>query len=223
MSDVHGDYDHFVELLSLIDLQNEDVLYVLGDLIDRGKDSFKLLQYVMDHENIILIKGNHELFYELHYERKLGTADWIRMGGLYSVSELASLSNSQKLTYYEFIKNLPRYLKIEVEGKPYFLCHSGVRETGRVMEKGIIKVKESIDVQLAVNEFVYLCDADMYENGEDWEFDENLIVGHFPTLNYGKAEIYKKNFIDIDTGNGYRSHGGVLTVLRLEDFKHWSI
>ncbi|MCF0115834.1 MAG: fructose-bisphosphatase class III [Erysipelotrichaceae bacterium] len=223
ISDIHGDYEHFIEILNLIHLQEEDELYILGDLMDRGKDSFKLLQYVMDHKNIKLIKGNHELFYELNYERKLTTTAWCRMGGLYSVSELASLSSEEKEKYYQFVKGLPHYIKINVKNKDYFLCHSGVRETGRVMEGKVIKVKESIDSQIANNEFIYLCDADMYKIGKKWKFDETMIVGHFPTLNYGRPKIYKGNFIDIDTGNGYRHHGGILTVLRLEDFKHWSV
>mgnify|MGYP001147603007 CR=1 FL=1 len=35
MSDIHGEYDKFKEVLKQINLQKEDLLYVLGDVVDR--------------------------------------------------------------------------------------------------------------------------------------------------------------------------------------------
>lgn len=36
MSDIHGRFDKYKEMLSLIDFTPRDTLYVLGDVIDRG-------------------------------------------------------------------------------------------------------------------------------------------------------------------------------------------
>ena len=38
VSDIHGRYDKYAELLRRIDLKPFDTLYVLGDMIDRGPD-----------------------------------------------------------------------------------------------------------------------------------------------------------------------------------------
>ena len=36
------------------------MLYLLGDMIDRGNQSLKILQFAMQHQNMIAIMGNHE-------------------------------------------------------------------------------------------------------------------------------------------------------------------
>ena len=38
MSDVHGLKDRYDAMLEALALQNEDTLFVLGDVIDRGRD-----------------------------------------------------------------------------------------------------------------------------------------------------------------------------------------
>ena len=61
MSDIHGQYDRFQNLLHQLNLQKEDKLYILGDVVDRGPHPMKILQYMMKHQNIIPIIGNHEV------------------------------------------------------------------------------------------------------------------------------------------------------------------
>ena len=60
MSDIHGCYDEYIKLLDLIHFNDKDTLYVLGDVIDRGPYSIKVLQHMMMYSNIIPIIGNHE-------------------------------------------------------------------------------------------------------------------------------------------------------------------
>lgn len=59
-SDIHGHYDAYAALLTHIDLQSDDTLYILGDVIDRGLDGVKILQDMMARPNIVPILGNHE-------------------------------------------------------------------------------------------------------------------------------------------------------------------
>ena len=37
ISDIHGEYEKFMELLEEIELEENDTLYVLGDVLDRGE------------------------------------------------------------------------------------------------------------------------------------------------------------------------------------------
>lgn len=60
ISDIHGCYDEYKKLLTKINFSEQDELYVLGDVIDRGQNPIKLLQDIMHHPNIMLILGNHE-------------------------------------------------------------------------------------------------------------------------------------------------------------------
>ena len=38
VSDVHGNYNLLVKLLNKIKFSRQDTLYILGDVIDKGKD-----------------------------------------------------------------------------------------------------------------------------------------------------------------------------------------
>ena len=60
MSDIHGNYEGYKNLLEKVDFKEEDTLYVLGDVIDRGKQSIKILQDMMIRPNVVPIIGNHE-------------------------------------------------------------------------------------------------------------------------------------------------------------------
>lgn len=66
IGDVHGCYKELVRLLDQLKLTDfVDKIIFLGDLIDRGRDSFNVLQLVKllkekNPENIVYIRGNHE-------------------------------------------------------------------------------------------------------------------------------------------------------------------
>ena len=61
ISDIHGQYDSFMNLLSQINFSDEDQLFLLGDVIDRGPDGIKILKTVMKMPNVKMFLGNHEL------------------------------------------------------------------------------------------------------------------------------------------------------------------
>ena len=63
ISDIHGHYKQFEKLLSK--WNKKDMLLILGDLIDRGPDSLRVIETVMElkqiyGELVTFIKGNHE-------------------------------------------------------------------------------------------------------------------------------------------------------------------
>ena len=60
MSDIHGCYDKYVEMLAKIEFSTEDRLYILGDVVDRGSNGMKVLLDIAKHNNIILFMGNHD-------------------------------------------------------------------------------------------------------------------------------------------------------------------
>ena len=45
MSDIHGLWDKFEKMMNLLNLKDNDKVYFLGDVIDRGADGIKILQY----------------------------------------------------------------------------------------------------------------------------------------------------------------------------------
>ena len=75
ISDIHGHYDEFMEMLKLIDFKDEDELYVLGDCIDKGPRSIDTLLYCLEHDNNHMCLGNHEcMMYQ--YIRAIKQDNW---------------------------------------------------------------------------------------------------------------------------------------------------
>ena len=60
ISDIHGCYDEYRELLKKINFSADDELFVLGDVVDRGPEPIKVLQDMMMRPNVYPILGNHD-------------------------------------------------------------------------------------------------------------------------------------------------------------------
>ena len=64
ISDIHGCYRTFKLLLKQIRLQKKDQLFILGDMINRGKNSAKVLNIILSYQakgyQFYLLRGNHE-------------------------------------------------------------------------------------------------------------------------------------------------------------------
>ena len=107
VSDLHGNgevYDSMMAYLENIALLDDVELYINGDLIDRGLDSYRMLCDVRDrilgkgNIRIHYLGGNHELMmYQALRARKDGKwispwCDWMMNGGHIIEGELDSFS-----------------------------------------------------------------------------------------------------------------------------------
>ncbi len=59
IGDIHGCHQEFADLLQLIKLEPGDQLILLGDLVNRGPDSHRVVELARQHGAIALL-GNHE-------------------------------------------------------------------------------------------------------------------------------------------------------------------
>lgn len=48
VSDIHGHLDYLIQLLKKMEYDGNDILVIVGDLIDKGPESLRTVQYVMD-------------------------------------------------------------------------------------------------------------------------------------------------------------------------------
>ena len=63
-SDIHGEYALFCRLLDKIGYSSSyDAFYVLGDMIDKGKDPVRLVNLLMSLGGVRAILGNHEHYF----------------------------------------------------------------------------------------------------------------------------------------------------------------
>ncbi len=98
VSDIHGYYDLFLKGLAEIGFSDQDYLWCLGDMIDRGPDGIQILQYIMKHDNMDLLIGNHELMF-------LNSVDDKGEAGCYGKDAYLWLdANGGKITFYQYKK-----------------------------------------------------------------------------------------------------------------------
>ena len=60
VGDVHGFNQTLRSLVAKLEIKTDDYVVLLGDLIDRGPDSYDVIQFVKSSPNMATVKGNHE-------------------------------------------------------------------------------------------------------------------------------------------------------------------
>lgn len=217
MSDIHGNIERFNSIMKQINLQDNDTLYILGDVIDRYPDGIEILMQIMSMPNVKMLLGNHEHMmlsalcpekisdnYELSAMRI-----WYRNGGATTHEEIMSLPESTRDEIFNYLINLPINIKIDVDGLKYLLVHGSPIENYR----------ESCSTDYNTEEMFALWERwSPYDSIPD---GYSLIFGHTPTpnfQNYYPFDIYVgEKAIGIDCGCG--SPNGRLACIRLDDLK----
>lgn len=133
MADIHGELDRYIAILDLIQFSENDTLYILGDVIDRSKDSIELLQMIMKQPNVHMIIGNHEelMLTTLGPRNEIGARQtWKENGGGNTYRTMVYiLSAEERNRILDFVQQLPDYLEIEVNGQQFYLVHGNYGET----------------------------------------------------------------------------------------------
>ncbi len=72
MSDIHGCYNAFLSMLAKICFSDTDTLILAGDYIDRGTQSYEMLQWIERcPPNVCVLRGNHEEEFAAYVELML--------------------------------------------------------------------------------------------------------------------------------------------------------
>ena len=208
ISDIHGEYDKFNELLDIIGFGSEDTLYVLGDILDRGPHPIKTVLKLMEMPNAVCIVGNHEvmaltclrLLVREITEDSLSNLDeymlenmmtWQYNGSFTTINEFKRLDPEQREAVLEFLKDLPLYEEVTAGGKKYLLVHAGL---------GNYSPEKKLS-RYTLNEMVWF----RTDYGTDYFPDVITVTGHTPTRfiegNPEPDRIFRKNnYIAIDCG-----------------------
>ena len=228
MADIHGEYEKFKNMLSLIEFNSEDTLYIIGDIIDRGPDSVKLLKDLSVRDNIYPIVGNHELVARIVLRKLLVEItdenaethldaqaigmylEWTANGGDTTVKEFRLLERDEQLDLLDYMDEFVLYDIIDVSDRTFILVHGGL---GNYTPGKKLKDYTPDELTFCRPDYnvKYFEDPDIY-----------VISGHTPTLSItGEASIYYNgNNIVIDCGAAY---GGRLACLRLEDMQEFYV
>ena len=222
MSDIHGCFYEFLEMLLKINFSKCDKLYILGDVIDRGAEPIKILQHIFNAENIVMLMGNHEKFMLDAANKNENISvpaliDWNYNGGTVTIRKFKELNIEEQEMIIDKISKLKWYEIVEVNNKKFLLTHAGV----------IVKSKKGIEEDIkreCKDEKILWNRSELLRNSNKSEYI--IIHGHTYTgrwRNDGKSEIYhydngKK--INIDCGCARKD---TLGCLRLEDMKEFYV
>lgn len=219
-SDLHGCYDRYRQLLAEIDLRDEDTLFVLGDVVDRGPQTMELLLDMMERFNVIPILGNHEymaiqvlggLLKEVTEENLPGFGDtveqlshWVNDGGRETLTAFQRLDREQQDAVLDYLTEFSLYEELEVGGRSFVLVHAGLMHfsEGRPLE------------DYAPHELIF----EQADYGRRYFSRRTLVTGHTPTRLIGENprpdRIYRNlGHIALDCGCVY---GGLLGAICLD-------
>lgn len=232
-SDLHGDCRRFLKLLNKIKFNpDQDFMYVLGDVLDRGNENLELLKHVrkyIDAGKMLLIKGNHELFAQMYLQGRLDARQWILWGGRQTLAELGRLSSDQREELENFLCGLPFYQIITTADKTVLLTHSGLDADCIIESDSRLDVEESIKAAVAGDEFRYLVSNDIHYMpwGQIRKMDHYVIVGHVPAMRLNEDAscriVHREKYMCIDTGAGFRDSGGKMSCYRLDDGREFYV
>ncbi len=145
ISDLHGHYEIFLAMLKKIHFDSSDRLYILGDCNDRGEKAMEIYHFIRQNpDNIILLKGNHELMmrdFLLKNDREcLCGSLWQSDGGAKTMENMERFlregcenerdfcdkRKSFQRWLIDYVDSLPACLEINVGGQSVVLVHGGV-------------------------------------------------------------------------------------------------
>ena len=224
ISDIHGQFTAYKKMLELIDFKEDDFLYVLGDVIDRGPDGISIIRDIMDRPNAELILGNHEfmLLNAIEYLRnkeKQGarvkrTDDGLNPfelwthpcnGGEGTCLEFINLPIETQDSIEGFLRECNLIKRIQIDGKMYHLSHSfsGTKKFGRSlkMARASHKMAETI-----VWESLFDKPYDMPLGEKEFAYKDDIyVVGHIFTQRLGQMDESGKGCVfKNDNYRGYK-------------------
>ncbi|OYP35143.1 metallophosphoesterase family protein [Rhodopirellula sp. MGV] len=84
IGDIHGCYRSLDTLASFVGLEKDDRIVTLGDYVDRGPDSRRVLQWLIDRVDsgqLIPLRGNHEVMMVEALQSERHLEEWLACGG----------------------------------------------------------------------------------------------------------------------------------------------
>ena len=234
IGDIHGFYQSFISLIDELNLGENDRVVLLGDLIDRGPNSYGVVHTARTNEQIFCVKGNHEAMMAENFSLE-GLQDpnidllvWIKNGGDTTVLSYLNAFNNvltqpdhqamkkQIKDDNEWIETLPLHIVL----KEWRLVHAGY------------KPNLPLDEQTE-DEYLWIR-KEFHEVLEPVDHQRTVVFGHTPTASlpghgeqsWGKvwrSEVCLNNArpaaIGLDTCLYHAKQGmpAVLTAFNLQD------
>lgn len=224
VSDIHGCFDKFKRLLKEIQFRDDDVMYVLGDIVDHGDEPIELLCDLSMRYNVIPILGDRDykayrLLTELNKmlsgeapdpDALSEMAEWMQDGGQKTIEGFRALDEEMREGVLDYLAEMSLYEEADVKGKKFILVHAGIADFD----------PETPLEDYMPEDFI----SEPIDLDKQYFGDATIVAGHVPTYTVEGAEngkIYRGEYgILIDCGAAF---GESLGALRLDDGKKFYI
>lgn len=193
IGDVHGCATELESLLAHLPINRETLVIFLGDYVDRGFDSRRVIDIVVDLKKrceVVALMGNHEAMFLDFLERpeSMGSGLFILNGGGATLANYAGPNGSFEVpqAHVEFLKSL----KLFYETESHFFVHAGVP---------LKKKLRDLDPVLDRETFLWTR-GPFLTTTENW--GKIVVHGHTPT----DQPERRPNRVNVDTGCVFGGH-----------------
>lgn len=205
ISDIHGYYEEYLELLEQIKFKETDNLYVLGDIVDKGPEPVKVLQDMMFRVNVFPILGNHDYSaMKLLMAMKKGSESfsaeeqremkaWMQEGGAVTAKQFMELDEEEREDLLDYMEEFLLYAQVKAGRGRFVLVHAGLDNFSPERDLEDYHYSELIYHEPDYNKIYFK--------------DQILVTGHRPTFKideqYRGMIFEKNNHVAIDCGAAY--------------------
>ncbi len=220
ISDIHGCYTKYISMLHKINFSPSDTLYVLGDVVDRGPETMKVVLDLAARENVITLKGNHDheafvFLKNLTMPDNDPRADefaemlrlWLSDGGITTYEDYLKLGDKEKRIVLSFLYSMLPFKELQIGDQKYFMSHT-VPEKAKMLDLNVCRISD------------FITGEPEYE--KKYYDDRIIITGHTPTsfidTDY-RGRIWRgNNHIAIDCGAVFGNALGCICLETGEEF-----
>lgn len=116
IGDIHGCFTALKTLAALVPFADDDVLITLGDYVDRGPNSYAVLDWLILRARqclLVPLRGNHEIMMLRAREDEIGLSTWLSCGGEATLASYSVLGDQGRLAdvpdeHWDFLENRTR-------------------------------------------------------------------------------------------------------------------
>ena len=205
LTDIHGCYKQLLQLLKRIQFsRKKDKIIFLGDLMDRGENSYSCYEYFLKlkeelKENCILIMGNHE---DMLIRSAKGTFSdtrlWMYNGAESTLSSFEKFGKSWQDCVKFIEENFINYYKDE---NGILFSHAGLFDKDRINDVESLIWNRTVSEGFTYYDGLQIIGHTPTKEPYFIEGEEDIFVEVKPVLlEYGKRKkLPKKGVINIDT------------------------
>lgn len=123
IGDIHGCSLALAALVDVIQPNQDDLVVLLGDYVDRGPDSRGVIEQIFhlrDQTNLVALSGNHELMMLAACGSRATLGDWLLCGGDATLASYGGSLDQVPAEHLDFLRSCQPYF----ETKTHIFVHA---------------------------------------------------------------------------------------------------